>query len=71
MGVAIQFESLLKLSAIYLMKQELQAAGRPITSYTYPGTNHWFFEENRPENDAETARVAWERTIEPLHQRLD
>ena len=53
------------------MEQELQAAGRPITSYTYPGTNHWFFEENRPEYDAQTARVAWERTIELLHQWLD
>ncbi|GHO60313.1 dienelactone hydrolase family protein [Ktedonobacter robiniae] len=53
------------------MEQEIQAAGRPITSYTYPGTTHWFFEENRPEYDAQAARVAWERTIEFLHERLD
>jgi carboxymethylenebutenolidase len=53
------------------MEQELQAAGRPVTCYTYLGTKHWFFEENRPEFDAGAARVAWERTIEFLHQRLD
>ncbi len=53
------------------VEQELQAAGRPVTVYTYPGTKHWFFEENRPEYDAQSARVAWERTIEFLHQRLD
>jgi carboxymethylenebutenolidase len=53
------------------MEQALQLAGRPVTCYTYPGTTHWFFEENRPEYDSAAARVAWERTIAFLHERLD
>jgi carboxymethylenebutenolidase len=53
------------------MQRELKAAGKQCTIYTYPGTKHWFFEENRPEYNADAARLAWERTIEFLHQRLD
>jgi carboxymethylenebutenolidase len=53
------------------MEQELKAAGRTVTAYTYPGTHHWFFEQNRPEYNAEAAGIAWQRTIDFLHERLD
>jgi carboxymethylenebutenolidase len=64
-------DSFVPTEAIAQMEQELSAASRPVKVYRYPGTKHWFFEENRPEYDAEAARLAWERTIAFLHERLD
>ncbi len=53
------------------MERDLQAAGKQATSYTYPGTTHWFFEENRPDAyNAEAAKLAWERTLAFLNERL-
>ena len=51
-------------------EEGLRSSGKQISSFVYPGTHHWFFEENRPEYDAGAARLAWERTIAFLHQRL-
>lgn len=53
------------------LEQELQAAGKQATCYTYPGTTHWFFEANRPDAyDAAAAALAWERTVAFLNAEL-
>jgi len=52
------------------MVESLKAAGVDMTIYTYPGTAHWFMEEDRPEYKPAAASLAWERTLEFLKQSL-
>ncbi|HEY3414479.1 MAG TPA: dienelactone hydrolase family protein [Armatimonadota bacterium] len=53
------------------MVAAMRAAGRDITFFEYPGAGHWFFESNRPEDyDAESARLAWDRTVSFLNGHL-
>jgi carboxymethylenebutenolidase len=57
--------------AVAEMERALQAAGRPATFSTYPGTRHWFFDVDRPDAyDADAAALAWERTLTFLKNEL-
>ncbi len=52
------------------MEQNMKAAGVDVTIYFYPGTAHWFMEADRPEYNAESAQLAWARTLEFLRASL-
>lgn len=52
------------------MEQSMKAAGVDVTIHHYPGTTHWFMEEDRPEYDLAAATLAWERTLEFLKNSL-
>lgn len=53
------------------LENTLREAGRAVEFYTYPGTGHWFFEQDRPDAyRADAARLAWERTAAFLKQQL-
>lgn len=46
------------------LQERLRAAGREAVFHTYPGTEHSFCEEDRPEAyNAQAARLAWQRTV--------
>ncbi len=50
--------------------RSLSKARRPFECQTYPGTRHWFFEDDRIEVfQPEAAALAWSRTIKFLKQR--
>jgi carboxymethylenebutenolidase len=54
------------------LERTLREAGNDdVIMYTYPGTDHAFFNDTRPEvYDAEAARLAWQRTVEFLRAKL-
>jgi carboxymethylenebutenolidase len=45
------------------LEQALKRAGRPVTFYRYPGTEHWFFEPDRPQYNPAASSLAGERTL--------
>lgn len=46
------------------LKKSLDASGRSTRYYDYPGTGHWFFENDQSEAfHPEAAAVAWTRTL--------
>lgn len=57
--------------AIAEVEKNLKSANRPVTFYTYPGTGHWFFEQDRPDSyNPQAAELAWERTLAFLRVQL-
>jgi carboxymethylenebutenolidase len=56
--------------SIALLEAELHLDELQVTFHRYAGTRHWFFEEDRPEHDAQASALAWDRTLEFLRERL-
>lgn len=51
-------------------RDRLVAGDGSVTFHTYPDTEHWFFESDRPEYDEDAAALTWSRTIEFLQAEL-
>lgn len=54
-----------------LLEAELRLLDKDVTFHRYPGTDHWFFEADRPAYHESAATLAWDRTTAFLHQHLD
>ncbi|MEP6774226.1 MAG: dienelactone hydrolase family protein [Chloroflexota bacterium] len=61
-----QFEA--SEDAVQVFEARMKAAGHTPDFYTYPNTEHWFFESDRPEYNPEASQLAWERTLAFLHE---
>jgi carboxymethylenebutenolidase len=57
--------------AVAETEKTLKSAGRSVQFYIYAGTGHWFFEEDRRDAfNPEAAHLAWDRTVQFLHEKL-
>jgi carboxymethylenebutenolidase len=55
---------------INALADRIRAANQEAKFYTYPNTEHWFVETDRPEYDQTASELAWQRTIEFLQDQL-
>ena len=63
-----EFES---SAAVRDLEKDLRTRVTDLTFYTYPGTTHWFFENDRPDAyDGSAAELAWQRTTRFLTAQL-
>jgi carboxymethylenebutenolidase len=52
-------------------REAITSAGGDASAFDYPGTQHAFFNDDRPEvHHAEASRQAWSRTVDFLRQHL-
>jgi carboxymethylenebutenolidase len=53
------------------LEKRLHEAKRPVEFFTYPGTGHWFFEDDQPSAyNAAAAQKAWGRSLRFLQKHL-
>jgi carboxymethylenebutenolidase len=55
---------------LVLLESELHLDGLDVEFHRYPGTRHWFAEDDRPEHDPDAAALAWDRTLAFFHRHL-
>jgi carboxymethylenebutenolidase len=53
-----------------LLEADLRLLDKRVEFIRYPGTQHWFFESDRPAYDPAAADLAWQRTIAFLRENL-
>lgn len=72
LGLYAERDTSVPPEAVHELEGKLKALGKSAEMHIYPGTDHAFFNDERPEvYNAEAAADAWRRTTEFFHQHLD
>ncbi|HEX8500144.1 MAG TPA: dienelactone hydrolase family protein [Pyrinomonadaceae bacterium] len=71
LGLYAERDQLVPPEAVRALEEKMREHGKSIETHTYPGTDHAFFNDTRPEvYDAEAAADAWRRTLEFFRRHL-
>ena len=66
-----EIDSYLSPEAVMKLEENLRLASPLVNCFEYPGTEHWFFEKDRPDTYQDiAAELAWQRTIDFLREWL-
>ena len=71
LGLFAEKDSFVTPEVVRQLEERVRAHGKAIETHIYPGTDHAFFNDTRPEvYDAEAAADAWRRTVEFFREHL-
>jgi carboxymethylenebutenolidase len=70
LGHFAETDTYVAASGVKRLEKNLKAAGKDVYFYTYPGTGHWFFENDREAYNPGAAELAWRRTLGFLQRSL-
>jgi len=71
LGLFAEKDSFVPPEAVRALEEKMKEHGKSVETHIYPGTDHAFFNDTRPEvYDADAAADAWRRTIEFLSTHL-
>lgn len=71
LGHFAETDELIDDDELTLLEADLRLLDKDVNFHRYPGTSHWFFEDDQPAYDDAAAKLAWDRTVAFLHQHLD
>ncbi|HEX6183368.1 MAG TPA: dienelactone hydrolase family protein [Pyrinomonadaceae bacterium] len=71
LGLYAERDQFVPPEAVRALEEKMSEHGKSIETHIYPGTDHAFFNDTRPEvYDADAAADAWRRTIEFFRKHL-
>lgn len=71
-GHFAEFDELTSDDDVSYLEAQLRLDDHPVDFHRYPGTGHWFAEEDRAAAYVpDAASLAWTRTVDFFHQHLD